>query len=78
MHDLIPLSRLSSGRSAQIVEVVGGAEQVRRIHELGLRDGAQIQMVRSGSPCIIRLAGQNLCFRANELLSVLVRPGAAV
>jgi Fe2+ transport system protein FeoA len=47
------------------------------MHELGLRDGAAIEMVQSGSPCIIRLAGHKLCFRADELLSVLVRQGAA-
>jgi Fe2+ transport system protein FeoA len=47
------------------------------MHELGLRDGADIEMVQSGSPCIIRLAGHKLCFRADELFSVLVRQGSA-
>ena len=75
MHELIPLNRLRTGRIAQVAEVVGRPEQVQRIHELGLRDGAEVQMVRSGSPCIIRLAGHTLCFRPNDLLSVFVRTG---
>lgn len=75
MHGLVPLNRLHAGETAQIVEVVGRADQVQRIKEIGLRDGVEISMVREGSPCIIRLAGQTLCIRANEMLNVLVRPG---
>lgn len=76
MHDLIPLSMLPVGRQALIDSIVGRADEVHRLHELGLRDGASIEMLQSGSPCIIRLAGHKLCFRADELLSVLVRQGA--
>ena len=76
MHDLIPLNLLISGESASVGHVMGRPEQVHRLEELGLRGGARIEMVQAGSPCIIRLAGQKLCFRADELLSVLVRRGA--
>lgn len=77
MHDLIPLNLLSAGQSAHIGHIAGLPEQVHRLEELGLRSGATIEMVQSGSPCIVRLAGQSLklCFRADELLSVLVRRG---
>ena len=74
MHDPIPLNRLRAGETALIVEIVGRSDQVQRIKELGLHDGVEFTMVRSGSPCIIRIAGQTLCIRANELLNVLVRP----
>jgi ferrous iron transport protein A len=74
MLDLIPLNRLRSGETAAIVEIVGRSDQVQRIKELGLHDGVELTMVRAGSPCIIRVAGQTLCIRANELLNVLVRP----
>ena len=53
--------------------VVGSPETVHRLEELGLRGGATIEMVQNGSPCIIRLAGQKLCFRADELVNVMVR-----
>ena len=76
MHHLIPLHRLARGTTAYVGQLLGRPEEVHRLEELGLRDGAEIEMVQSGSPCIIRLRGQKLCFRADELLSVLVRPGA--
>ncbi len=77
MHDLIPLSLLSPGQSADVGQVLGRPEHVQRLEELGLRGGATVEMVQSGSPCIIRLAGQKLCFRSDdEMLRILVRRGA--
>lgn len=75
-YDLIPLGQLGCGRKAVIAAVLGGTDQVQRLNELGLRDGADIEMVRSGSPCILRLGSQKLCFRPDEMVSVLVKPGA--
>jgi len=75
MHGLIPLNRLPAGETALIAEVIGRSDQVQRIKELGFHDGVEITMVQSGSPCIVRLGGQTLCIRANELLNVLVRSG---
>jgi ferrous iron transport protein A len=77
MHDLIPLNLLPVGQRALIDQVIGLPEQVHRLEEMGLRGGVSIEMVQSGSPCIVRLDGHKLCFRADELLSVLVRQGAA-
>ena len=76
MPDVIPLQLLAPGQSALVDQVCGCAEQVRRLAELGVRGGVEIEMVQSGSPCIIRLAGSKLCFRDSDVLSVLVRPGA--
>ena len=78
MHDLIPLSTLRPGETGLVQQVLGAAEQVQRMEELGVRDGASIEMVQPGTPCIVRLAGHKLCFRAGELLSVLVRPRTAL
>jgi Fe2+ transport system protein FeoA len=77
LHDLIPLSLLAPGQRAHVGYVSGQPHEVQRLEELGLRGGAAIEMVQTGSPCIIRLAGQKLCFRADELLHVLVRRGVA-
>jgi ferrous iron transport protein A len=74
VHDLIPLRALLPGQSAEVRQVVGQAEQVRRLHELGLRDGTHLEMVRSGTPCIVRLGTGTLCFRDVEALQVLVMP----
>ena len=71
-HDLIPLSQLRSGQTGRIGAVVGKPDDVHRLEELGLRGGAAVEMVQSGSPCIVRLAGHKLCFRADELIRILV------
>ena len=78
MHELIPLNLLQCGQAASIGEVTGRPEDVHRLSELGLQGGARIEMVQPGSPCIIRLAGNKLCFRADDLMRVLVRPDATV
>lgn len=70
--DHIPLSCMADGERAVVSEVVGRSDQVQRLRELGLRDGVELEMVRSGSPCMVRLQGHTLCFRATELLNVLV------
>jgi ferrous iron transport protein A len=75
MHDMIPLKYLAPGQTAQIGQLVGQPDDVHRLEELGLRSGATIQMVQSGSPCIIRLSGSKLCFRECDVFSVMVRPG---
>jgi Fe2+ transport system protein FeoA len=43
---------------------------------MGLRGGAEIEMMQAGSPCIIRLDGHKLCFRDDEATRVLVEMGA--
>jgi ferrous iron transport protein A len=73
MH-CIPITQLRSGEVAEISQVVGPPEHVRRLEELGLRGGARLEIVRGGSPCIVRVAGATLCFRHDELLRVLVTP----
>jgi ferrous iron transport protein A len=77
VHDSIPLSLMSAGEVANIAEILGLPEQVHRLQELGLHRGVLIEMVQPGSPCIIRFGGQKLCFRGDEMTSVLVRVGAA-
>jgi Fe2+ transport system protein FeoA len=44
---------------------------------MGLRDGVRIEIVQSGSPCILRVNGQRLCFRNCDAMGVLVRTLAA-
>jgi ferrous iron transport protein A len=75
MFDLVPLHGLPAGNSARVAHIFGCPEQVRRIHEMGIRDGTEIEMIRSGTPCIIRTGLQTLCVRGSDLLHVLVQPG---
>ena len=75
MVDLVPLSCLRAGQRALVEQVLGQAEQVHRLEELGVRGGAKIEMLQAGTPCIVQLAGGKLCFRGGETMSILVRVG---
>ena len=74
MIDAIPLTMLRPGEVANVQLLVGAPEFVRRLHELGIRDGALIEIIRGGSPCIVRVEGSTLCFRHDEQVRVLVSP----
>jgi len=73
---LVPLALLRAGQAGRVGEVLGTGDLVHRLREMGLYDGAQVQMVRPGSPCIIRLQGQRLGFRMDDLARVMVRLSA--
>ena len=73
MNKVIPLDLLKAGQSAEVSRVVGPADHVHRLEELGLRCGATIQMFRPGNPCIVRMAGNKVCLRADNGLKVLVK-----
>jgi ferrous iron transport protein A len=73
MREFISLSALRPGQVAEIGEVVGPLAHIRRLQELGLRTGALLQMIRGGSPCILRVDGSTLCFRDDNSLRVMLR-----
>lgn len=70
----IPINVLRPGEVAEVRQIIGPPEQIRRLEELGIRGGAVLEMVRGGSPCIVRLGTSRLCLRNGELLAVLVAP----
>lgn len=72
MFPLVPLNSLLPGQIGQVQCVLGGAVEVRRMEELGVRHGANLELVRKGKPCIVKLNGNKLCFRDSDLLQVMV------
>jgi len=74
---LVPLALLGAGQVGRVGTVLGTGDLVQRLREMGLYDGAPVQMIRPGSPCIIRLQGQRLGFRSDDLARVMVRVSAA-
>jgi ferrous iron transport protein A len=74
MSAAVPLTLLRRGEVANVHQLIGAPESVRRLHELGIRNGALIEIIRGGSPCIIRVEGTTLCFRNDEQVRVLVSP----
>jgi Fe2+ transport system protein FeoA len=77
MRELVPLHLLNPGEKADIGHVYGAPDAVHRLEELGLRGGVTVEMVQRGTPCVIRLGEHKLCFRSDDMLQVLVKPGAA-
>jgi Fe2+ transport system protein FeoA len=71
---LLPLTALRVGEVARVVQVLGDSRCVDHLREVGLRVGVEVEMVQPGSPCIVRLDGQKLCLRADELALVMVTP----
>ncbi len=71
---LLPLDMLTVGQFARIDVITGQPDHVHRLGELGLRGGAHVEMLQTGSPCIIRVSGHKLCFRADDQVTILVQP----
>ena len=72
-HDLLPLQLLPVGQVASVDQVLGDSDSIHRLEEMGLRVGDDVEMVQSGTPCIVRLRGHKLCLRDGNLFQVLVR-----
>jgi Fe2+ transport system protein FeoA len=77
VENLVPLEALAAGQSAEIRHIVGEPDHVHRLEEMGLHRGRRVEMFRPGNPCIIRMAGNKVCIRADHRLNVLVMPGVA-
>ncbi|MEX0820123.1 MAG: FeoA domain-containing protein [Pirellulaceae bacterium] len=75
MDELLPLNLLVRGQCALVEQLIGPSEHVHRLEELGLRPGVAIEMLQPGTPCIVQVADQKLCFRDADLFNVIVRPG---
>jgi ferrous iron transport protein A len=74
MFEAIPINFLRRGEVANVSQLVGAPELIRRLEELGLRNGTRIEMVRGGSPCIIRVEGSTICYRDDQQVRILVSP----
>lgn len=72
--ELIPVTELKAGQLARVSRVVGRADYVHRLAEIGLRGGARIEMFRPGNPCILRMGGNKVCLRASGVVKILVTP----
>lgn len=75
--ELLPLSMLRAGELGLVHSVIGGMDLVRHLAEIGLQSGTRLEMIRPGTPCILRVDGTKLCVRGDELLQVMVSPLSA-
>jgi len=72
LRQVIPLGLLAVGSTATIVGVVGKPDVVGRLHEMGIRPGCDVRMVRSGGACIVAIDNHRLGFRGADAAHVLV------
>jgi ferrous iron transport protein A len=71
----VPLSSLLENEQGRICLVEGNESLVHRLREMGLREGAQVRMIRPGKPCLIHVNDHRISLRADELITVLVDLG---
>jgi ferrous iron transport protein A len=71
---IFPLECLRPGEWAEVFDVSGEPSWVGRLAELGIRAGTRVQMLRDGSPCLVRVGGGRLSLRGETVMRVLVRP----
>ena len=72
----LPLECLPQGEWAEVADVSGDPGWVCRLAELGVRVGGRVQMLRGGSPCLVRVGGSRLSLRGDGA-QILVRPACA-
>ena len=69
---VVPLEMMSTGEQGRVCTLDGAPEFVVRLEEMGLREGARVRMVRSGSPCILAVNDHRLSLRFDHSATVLV------
>lgn len=72
-EELVPLAFARTGSCVEIRRILGGEEQVRRLHELGLSQGNSVTVLTSGTPCLLRVGNTKLSFREGDTATILVR-----
>lgn len=78
----IPLGQLQKGQSGQIVRIVGEAAMVRRLMEMGLIEGAMVEVMHEaplgGDPLAVRVRGSLLALRRDEASLIQVQLAGGV
>jgi ferrous iron transport protein A len=69
---VVSLELLKAGERGRICDLAGSPDFVHRLQEMGLREGATVEMVRPGSPCILAVDHHRFSLRLDELATVLV------
>jgi Fe2+ transport system protein FeoA len=72
LRQVIPLDLLAVGSTATIVEVDGKPDVVGRLHEMGVRPGRDVRMLRSGGACLVAIDNHRFGFRGGDAAHVLV------
>ncbi len=74
-HNATTLHRLVPGHNTRVIQVIGDDSLSRRLSDLGLWPGTEIEVVRRapfGDPTEYRLRGYRLALRSDEAARILV------
>lgn len=71
---ILPLECLRPGEWAEVCDVTGEPCWIGRLAELGVQIGCRVQLLRSGSPCLLQVGGCRLSLRSDHVAQILVRP----
>jgi len=55
-----PLHRMRGGQTALVMGITAEPPAAKRLADLGFVPGVRIEMVRRGSPCIVRIDGTRI------------------
>jgi Fe2+ transport system protein FeoA len=72
------LNELKKGERGRVIKITGGGSVYRRLVDLGLVTGAEVEMQRVaplGDPIEIKIKGYNLSLRKSEAAGVVVEVG---
>lgn len=73
---LVPASSMAQREFGQIRLMSGDQQATHRFAEMGIRPGAQIQLIRHGKPCMIAVDGRKFSMRAEDLDEIFVQVSA--
>ena len=71
-RQVVPLEFRSVGERGRIYDLDGDRGLIDRLAEMGIRQGVEIHIVQTGSPCIVAFDNHRLSFRCDESASILV------
>ena len=71
----LPLTACRNGDSGVVTEIAGSCEITKRLSELGVHEGAQLSVLRAGTPMIVCSGNSRFCLRAEMAESILVSLG---
>ena len=71
---MMPLELVNPGDWADVAAINGEPSWIGRMAELGVRIGSRLQVLQSGSPCLLKIGDSRLSLRPALGTEILVQP----
>ena len=73
LAQMLPLGTLGKRERARICNLDGPDLSVHRLREVGIREGAMVEMIRPGAPCVVRIDNRSMSLRCVDCLVMVER-----